>query len=207
MKPDTTAEIVGAFGMPGMGKSTIVKHQTDTRNRVLIVDPNAEDAWAEGAEVISTKAGLFSALTAKGPMRICWRGVHGVTSKAEGIEQFELANRAALAAENLTVIWDEVDRFTSPKVDLPPYAFQMVTASRHSKIKIFFMARRPARVNRDLTSFASRMIVFRTEEPADVKYFRERSAKLAELVTGLEPYHAADWSQRGDVTVKKSPFR
>lgn len=207
MKADVTAEIVGAFGMPGMGKSTIIKHQTDTRNRVLIHDPNAEDAWAEGAEVISTWPGLVSALTAKGPLRICWRGAHGAGSKAEAIEAFEQGNQAALACEKLTVIWDEVDRFTSPKVDLPPFAYRIVTASRHSQIKLFFMARRPARVNRDLTSFASRMIVFRTEEPADVKYFRERSARLAELVPTLEPYHAADWTQRGDVKVKKSPFR
>lgn len=207
MSSDPKADITAIFGMPGMGKSTIAKHQTDARNRVLIHDPNKEDAWAEGATVCETRAGLVSALTAKGPMRLCWRGAYGARSREEAIEAFEVANECAIAAENLTVVWDEIDRFTAPAAPLPPHCYRMVNSSRHLKIRLFIMARRPARVNRDLTSYANRMIVFRTTEPADVKYFRERSADLAAAVKGLADYHAADWTVKGGVIVKKSPFR
>lgn len=207
MKSDPKADITALFGMPGMGKSYLTRFQTATHKRVLIHDPNAEDAWAEVGEVAETAQQLAALLKPSGPMRICWRGSHGVGSKEEGIEGFELGNRAALAAENLTLICDEIDRFTAPTAPLPSLFYRILNSSRHSRIRLYILARRPARVNRDLTSYANRMIVFRTMEPADLKYFRERSAALAAALPGLADHEAADWSVNGNVTVRKSPFK
>lgn len=207
MKPHTSADITAVFGMPGMGKSTIVRHQVAPRNRVLIHDPAAWPDWGEIAEPVTGGLELAERLTDKGPMRICWRGANGKRTREDAIAAFELGNEAAVAAGDLTLVWDEVDRFTAPGSPLPPLAYLIANESRHSRIRLYILARRPARVNRDLTSYANRMIVFRTQEPADIKYFRERSAELAEVIPTLPDYHAADWSVKGGVVVKKSPFR
>jgi hypothetical protein len=89
---------------------------------------------------------------------------------------------------------------------LPPVADNLVQAGRHRGLHIIACSRRPYRMNRTLTALATRMAIFRTTEPRDLRYFGEYVGAAASQLPTLRDYHALDWTETG-VLVKKSPFR
>ena len=194
------ADIRLCLGKSGSGKSTLARSWVAKEQRVLIFDPNGEDAWAKGAVVTEDRAELVDLVSKPGRVRICWRGV---MTGGEGA--FEFANRCAWAGEDMFVVWDEVDRFTDP-MKLPPVADNLVQAGRHRGLHIIACSRRPYRMNRTLTALATRMSIFRTTEPRDLRYFGEYVGAAASQLPTLRDYHALDWTETG-VLVKKSPFR
>lgn len=195
------ADIRLCLGKSGSGKSTLARSWVAREKRVLIFDPNGEDAWAKGAVVTEDRAELVDLVAKKGPVRICWRGV---MTGGEGA--FEWANRCAWAGEDLWVVWDEVDRFI-PQWGVPPVADNIIQAGRHRGLRIIACSRRPFRMNRNLTALAGRMAIFRTTEPNDIKYFAGYIGKAAAEALGtLREFHAVDWTEHGH-SVKKSPFR
>lgn len=185
------------------GKSTLARHHLRTVPRLLIFDTMHEDANAAGVDfVVSTMPALVNALryAGKGPVRICWRG-----NITHGHDAYELANAAAWAAQDMWVLWEEVDQYIGPH-RLPPFAYKMISAGRHRGIRVAACARRPARVSRDITASASRIIIFATTEPKDAAYVAdmagsEAAAKLAQL----GEREAVDWTPAG-WSVKKSLF-
>ena len=172
---------------------------------MLVVDPNAEAAWAVGGSAIYDRAELVEAMRAKA-WRIAWRGSIAASSQAAKVEAFEWANRCALAAGNCLVVWDEVDMFTDHG-RLPPAAYRMVNAGRHSGLRVFACARRPYRLAPDLRANAGRIMAFRMEEPGDLAWMKAKMGRAADQLAGLAEYHALDWTDSGLVKVKKSPFR
>lgn len=200
-KPDLRVVI----GKGGMGKSTLIRHQVERHKRVLVFDPKAEPDYARGFDVIDDPALLVDAFRAvgRGPIRVAWRGVASM-----GRDAFEHANRVAWAAENLTVVWEEVDVWVQTG-RLPDWAFKIANEGRHRDIRVLACARRPARVSRDLTANASRIVVFHVTEPRDLEYLREYMGEDARKSADLDPsrFEALDWREgRGVVGVKKSPF-
>lgn len=168
----------------------------------MIFDPKCEREYERRAVVVTTPVELVAAAQAMGEgWRVLWRGL----ASMERGEAFELFNRVAWAVENCMIVWEEVDNFIGPG-KLPPWAFRLVNEGRHRGVRIIATARRPARVSRDLTANASRLIVFRTTEPVDLKYLREYVGAEAEVLPGLPDHHALDWAEAGGVAVKKSPF-
>ncbi len=190
------------LGKGGKGKSVLVRHQLKAFKRVLIFDANEEPENAQGAVVCYTKSDLARAVNAfNDPFRVCWRGFEKM-----GRAAYEYANEVAMQAENLTLHWEEVDRFIGPR-ELPKHADEIINAGRHKRIGIFACARRAAKIPRDLTANANRIIVFGSNEPIDVKYVRDHIGKeWADKVTCLEDYHAIDWTEK-KAAIKKSPFR
>jgi len=193
------------LGKSGSGKSYLARYQAGPAKRLLIHDPNAEAAWAEGARVIYSRAELATAMQARA-WRICWRGAVAARSEAEMRDAYEFANRCALAAGDVLVIWDEVDRFTDAG-RLPPAAYQMVNAGRHKGVRIFACSRRVRRVSRDLSANAGRIIVFRMSEPGDLHWIRDTmGAEAAASAPRLPERTALDWTEL-NVKQKISPFR
>jgi len=193
------------LGKSGSGKSYLARHQAAGARRLLIHDPNGEDAWADGALVIYSRAELVEAMRARA-WRICWRGAVAARGDAEMREAFEWANRAALAAGDCLVIWDEVDRFTDA-MRLPPAAYAMVNAGRHRGVKVFACSRRVRRVSRDLSANAGRIVVFRMTEPGDLRWIRDTMGdEAARLAPALPERAALDWTEQ-QVKKKISPFR
>lgn len=193
------------FGRGQAGKTYLVQHQLKRLGRgarVLIHDTVAEPGYAQGAHVVETPADLVRLVRDQGgPLRICWRGVATMAQEA-----FEFANRVAWAAENFTVVWEEVDSFVDAG-RLPEWAFRIVNHGRHRGLRVFACARRPARVSRDLTANATRIVAFHTSEPADVEYLRKYVGQaVAVQVAGLGRYECLDWTPAG-ARVRKSPFR
>ncbi|MGE5476173.1 MAG: hypothetical protein ACM3Q1_05930 [Bacteroidales bacterium] len=194
------ADIRLCLGKSGSGKSTLARSWVRAEKRVLIFDPNGEDDWAKGAHVTDNHAELVELVAAKGRVRICWRGV-----MTGGEAAFEWANRCAWAAEDMFVVWDEVDRFVTP-AQMPPIADNVVQAGRHRGLHVIACSRRPYRMNRTLSALATRMAVFRSTEPRDLRYFAELMGEAAKGIPTLRDYHALDWTE-GGTSIKKSPFK
>lgn len=195
------ADIRLCLGKSGSGKSTLARSWVAKQKRVLIFDPNGEPDWAAGAVVTDNRAELVDLVSCKGAVRICWRGV---MTGGEG--DFEFANRCAWAAEDFFVVWDEVDRFTDP-MKMLPVADNLVQAGRHRGLHIIACSRRPYRMNRTLTALATRMAVFRTTEPRDLRYFADYvGTEAAAQLPTLRDYHALDWTETAHA-IKKSPFK
>jgi len=195
------ADIRVFLGKSGSGKSTLARFQARRFRRQMIFNPNLEPDWEKGAIVCADPAYLVQLCRRDGPLRVCWQGM----GLAEGNEEaFEFANRCALAAGDMVLIWDEVDRF-STAARMPTHAKRIVNAGRHAGLRVFACSRRPYMMNRELTALATRMAIFRTTEPRDLKYFAEYVGAAAEGIPDLAAYHALDWSEHGSA-VKKSPF-
>lgn len=193
------------LGKSGSGKSHLAAFQAQGAPRLLIHDPNAEAAWAEGAAVVYGRAELVEAMKAP-RWRICWRGAVAARSESDKVEAFEWANRAALAAGGVLVIWDEVDRFTDAG-RLPPFAYQVVNAGRHRGVRVYACSRRVRRVSRDLSANAGRIMLFRMTEPSDLRWVAETmGADAAAKAATLPQFTALDWTEQ-EVKEKKSPFR
>lgn len=194
------ADVRAVFGKTSSGKSYLTRYWMRQAKRVLVFNPNGEDAWEEGAIVTSDQAELVELVSRKGKLRICWNGV-----LEGGIPAFEWANKCAWAGEDFWIVWDEVERFCEGG-RLPPVADKLVQAGRHRGCRIIACTRRPYMMPRILTSQANRMAIFRTTEHRDLQFFKNYIGDAIEQIPTLRDYHAVDWTEQG-FTVKKSPFR
>lgn len=193
------------LGKSGSGKSSLMRHQASGAARLLIHDPNGESAWAQCGAVIADRAGLARAMMAP-RFAIVWRGAQVARGEGEAVAAFEFANRCALAAGGVLVLWDEVDRFTTPG-RLPPYAYEMVNAGRHRGCKVFAASRRVRRVSRDLSANAGRIMVARMTEPSDLAWIKNTMGnEAAAQAPRLAPFHFIDWKET-ETSIKKAPFR
>ncbi len=195
------------LGITGSGKSVLARHQIKAEPRVIIFDPVEEPENAKGAIIVETAGALVRVLAAgarRKRLRICWRGF-GING--HGAEAFELGNRIAYAAEDLTVYWEEVDQFTDAGRP-PQWCYEIVNRGRHRGLKYFAASRRPARVPRDITANATRIMAFATQEPTDLRYMRElMGPEAAAIVPTLGRYECVDFAVGSGFERKKSPFR
>ena len=182
-----------------------MRHQAAGARRVVIHDPNGERDWAACGVIVTDRAELARAMGARAWV-VVWRGAMGARSEAEAAEAFEWGNRCALAAGDALILWDEVDRFTTPG-RLPPFAYEMVNAGRHRGLRVFAASRRVRRVSRDLSANAGRIMVARMTEPGDLAWIKATMGDgAARAVPTLPPFHFLDWRET-EARVKKAPFR
>ena len=193
------------LGKSGSGKSSLMRHQAAGARRLLIHDPNGEAAWAACGVVVHDRAQLAGAMQAR-TFALVWRGAQLARGEGEAVQAFEWANRCALAAGDILVLWDEVDRFVTPG-RLPPAAYEIVNAGRHRGVRVFAASRRVRRVSRDLSANAGRIMVARMTEPGDLVWIRATMGEgAARQAPTLAPFHFLDWRET-DCRVKKAPFR
>ena len=188
------------LGAGGSGKTHLVNHWLDGAvgigRRIVIFNPNAETIYSARATVIDRRADLVAAVMGKDDFQISWHGLDR--------DDFDFVNEVAWCAERLTLVWEEVDNWIDAG-RLPDHAFRIVNQGRHRNIRVIACARRPARVSRDLTANASRIVAFRTVEPRDVSYLREFMGPGADQLRDLAPYTALDWTPK-KAKIRKSPF-
>jgi hypothetical protein len=190
------------LGKGGSGKTYLALHQLKRARRVLIIDPTGQEELAAGAFVVRSPAALARLLQLPGKMRICWRGPDNVMSA----EWWDWANQCAWAAGDLTLLWDEVDLFMDARRP-DGMAYQIVHGGRHKELRILATSRRPPSVSKDIRALATRICVFRTQEPDDIKYLEHRMGKRAtQELAGLARYQCLDWNEDGEIKIKKSPF-
>ncbi len=186
------ATIVGYFGPKGSGKTTRMMRTADARRRVLVHQLVPQSILSARAIPVDAPGDLVRRLRAADgrKVRLAWNGY----AHMDRAEAFEIANAAAWAAENITVVWDEIDLLAGR--ELPRWASMIVNAGRHRGISILYTARRPARVPRDLTANADRIVAFGTREPNDVAYLREFMGQAAEGLGDLPEYRAVTWPEK-----------
>lgn len=197
------------LGVGGSGKSTLARHQSyGPWPRVIVCDPNAEEAHAAGAIVVSEQGELPAILATGEPVRICWRGFDAM-GEERGLDW---VCRAAWAAGDCLIVWDEMD-FFYPFVTHTSWAYKLWNAGRHQRCRVFAIARSALAIPRTLTRNMTRAMVFHTQEPSDLQLLAGTRSKpgligpeAAAAVAGLQPYHAVDWQRGGAWTVKRAPF-
>ncbi|MCK5296197.1 MAG: hypothetical protein KAJ75_04840 [Alphaproteobacteria bacterium] len=198
------ADIRAFLGKSGSGKTTLALHHLKKYKRIIIHDPNGEQALAKGAIICNTRAELLTAVKNK-TFRICWRGAVGVDGVKPAVEAFEFANKVAWAVENTVAFWDETDRFcVNNSLAKVPVAYKLLNSGRHRGLRIFAASRRPQRIPRDLTALCTKIYIFQTTEPRDLKYFQELvSEEIPKIIRALKRYHYVEWQEKG-YSVKKS---
>jgi len=195
------------LGKGGSGKTTLALAHAWAFPRAIICDPNGEDAHAEGGQVTDHPGELVELIAAPGPWRVTWRFPR--MGFADG---FAWVNRAAEAAGDCALVWDEADLFL--RHGMTPEAFRLWQTGRHRRLHIFACSRRPATMPRDLRANLARLCVFRMQEPRDLEAVAEFTDDLAieDAVRGLpipkpgEAPWAVDWTEAG-WKVKRSLFR
>jgi len=92
------------------------------------------------------------------------------------------------------LLLDEVDLIcgTSESRDNP--VLWAANYGRHSGLMMICTARRPARIHRDLTALADRIIMYRLTEPRDLAYVRGYcGSDIADQVARLGPHESVTW--------------
>lgn len=192
------------LGRGGQGKTHLALHLLRSERRVILCNPNGEAAHRAGTRAVCTTPAELVRCCRPPTFRVCWEGWRNA-ALAPG-EAFRWCCRVALAVGNVTVFWDEADRFLAPAVR-PPEAMVLINSGRHYGVGIVAASRRAARVPRDLSANASRIIVFRTTEPADLQWLREAVGREAAAgLPTLPQWHCLDWHEAGGMSVRKSPF-
>lgn len=186
--------IIGIFGRTGTGKTTLLKRIARQADRAIIVDPNNK----------------------LGHLGVCVRSV--AEFKGYWRRQFDERWRIVLQPSKIDpdkrprdvlapfvmlafsvarggcpqfwVIVDEVDTFGSagsPDNNLRA----VVDRGRNFGISFAFAARRPACVDRTLTSQCSTVYLFQAQEKVDIVYFREVCGdEVASRLPNLSPFFA-----------------
>lgn len=82
--------------------------------------------------------------------------------------------------KDLDLVVDEVDKICSPSYVSRNF-YDIINYGRHDRINLYTSARRAAEVARTLTSNADEIVVFKTQEPADLDSLRARGFDPARL--------------------------
>lgn len=190
------------LGQGGTGKSTLLRHHLKGRSRVVFHDPNSEDAIRDHCRRVAfTRADLIREVSKKSFV-VAWRGYQVYEDDA-----FEMANRIAYAAEDCTVVMEELDTFSSAG-DKPIWAYRLVHVGRHRGCRVMMTARCPYDIPRKLTRNVTRIMAGRTPEPRDVDYIRKYvgAPDLVARLPDLPNWEFLDWQRDGVAALKKSPF-
>ncbi len=182
----------------------MMRHQLVTFNRYLVHDVagGGEDANKALGDVIDDPRHLVERLMLPGPCRIIWRGFG-----AMGDDAFEWANQAAWHAGNMTIVWEEIDGFTSAG-SMPHWCHRLIHEGRHRRCRTMAISRAPHMIPRNLTRNVTRICCARISEPRDLKWLEQKigDRKAVNGIPDLPDRHFLDWTE-GKPQVRKSPFK
>lgn len=189
-------------GKGGTGKSTLLQQHLKGENRLLILDANAEPAYQELCDTVTTSLAEAARAADRGKFKIALRVPFGGDAAAI----FEAANEIAWCAGNLHLVWEEVHNYRTGS-DLPRKGISIINQGRHRGVKLSAATRRPTYL-RTLTASVTSAYVFRSSEPADLKFYgdligQEAAAAAAELAE----YHYIKWTTAGWHSCKPARVR
>ncbi|MBA7519572.1 hypothetical protein ES705_11651 [subsurface metagenome] len=118
---------------------------------------------------------------------------------------FPVFCRAALACENVHIVIEEIDLFSSPTYT-PPELLKLLKYGRHWGIQIIGISRRPAEVSRHFTANANRFVVFYQHEPRDLAYFRSIVGSEADKIQQLTDHQFLDIDFKSKTYETKNPL-
>jgi len=155
------------LGKKGQGKTTKAKELIKGRERLIILDTLGE--YQEEPIQLENLTTLKIYLSQKTPFRF------RIAYKYEE-EDIEDIFSVLYKIEQYTLVLEEVDNYSSANF-CPVDLRKIIRYGRHKGINVIATSRRPASVNRLLSSQADDMYIYRFTEPRDITYIRELTNK------------------------------
>ena len=177
-------EIITVLGQRGSGKSSWVQKALPDIPRFIIWDTLGE---YNGYPESKTKQELFDYV---------WdhnAGVLQVIYNSIDDEDFGFVCGLCENLGDLTFIVEEVDNYATPNF-MPIELKRLLKYGRHFGISMIFVSRRPAEINRLITSQSQRFICFTIIEPGDVRYLTSILGPVAKVLRTLKKLEFVDWS-------------
>ncbi len=199
-------EIIGIFGQAGHGKSTMIRHLIRPLPRVLCLDIGLDDY--EGAMTVGSVALAARLMDGRRRYRIVYAAWE--RTEDEAVEDAVALTRAYAddarnAGEPQFLVMDEADLF-APSRGLSRPMREAIARGRHWCLSIIYASRRPAEVNRLLTSQTTRFIVFRTREPGDLRYLKAFiGEEAADRAATLQKFQYLDVGADGEWKMSRLP--
>lgn len=167
---------LGTFlGKKGSGKSTLVAECLEEHSRPIVLDINAEEKYARpGTRVVWGFEECLEALESVEGEDEYSLALRCVDDEAhDAIADYLDLMRVCYELPGSLIVLEECNNYCS-SASLPWELARLVRQGRHRRIDLYFVARRPSELHRDLTANSDFVVTFRQEEPRDVLYLRER---------------------------------
>jgi hypothetical protein len=193
------AKIVCIFGKRGTGKTWLAFKLIRGKTRLIIFDPLKQFQGGKEFTRVSemTRYCLESGFREekKKPFVVILR-------PRQAREQFPLVARLAREVGSLCLLAEEISWAISP-AKMDPAIEELIRYGRHQDVELIGISRRPPEVNRDLTSNANEVYIFRTHEPRDIAYFREvLGSEAADSLPNLPEFTPYLWSDSPKINTK-----
>ncbi len=189
------ARIIAVMGASGSGKSAAIKQHLARHRppRLLIWDPLQEYA-DYGVPVRSMHQALDVMATRRGRAKQRFGIVFWPHPRAKGTwpQAFSFFCRLALAAGNCTLVVEELALVTQPH-RAPEGWSEACLTGRHRGLEIIAASQRPASVDKDFFSNASKVRTGRLNYAADVRTMAQVLDVTADEIRALQPL---EWIER-----------
>jgi len=154
------------FGLPGSGKSTLVRALLRSEPAHLVVDPMREHA---GFNRYLPSSRQYS---------------------PESTSEFNLlVSRVIASGKVRLLVVDEASRYFPARRPLPEGMAELNDLARHYGLGLGLVARRPVQLHTDLVELAHYLFVFRLAGRNDLLFCDAVSSGLAAAVRSLPEYH------------------
>ncbi|HXT74628.1 MAG TPA: hypothetical protein VN785_12315 [Candidatus Angelobacter sp.] len=187
-QPELQNKITGIIGRKGTGKSTKLEELLAGRDRILVIDPQAEHNWTPNE--ISSLEGLneFFRWNRK---KQEWAASFVPGESIE--EDVEDACRIAYKAGDHALAIDEISLFTTAG-HMPRALGRTIRTGRHRKMDIYWTGLRANEVPRTLTALTDEFILFSQTEPLDLDAIAKRcGVDVADRVGALKLHEYLIW--------------
>ena len=176
-------EIITVLGQRGSGKSSWVKKRLPTIPRFILWDTLGE---YQGFETFDNLEDLVRYLDKNES------GFFQVVYNTLEETDFEKVCRLAGAVGTCTLIIEEVDTYATP-ANCPFELRKLLKVGRHYGTSMIFVSRRPAEINRLITSQSQSFVCFKMFEPRDIVYLRSIIGNEALTLSELPVLQYVDW--------------
>jgi len=199
--PDAPITVV--LGQRGSGKTSWVKQQLPAFPRFILWNTVNDDYT--GFEIVNDTESLFEYVWRK-RNGICQVIVNYLEEKGQEDKELEgliFTCNVAEAMENICFIIEEIDTYATTQT-MPYELKRLLKIGRHYGVSMIAVSRRPAEINRLITSQAQRFICFKTIEPNDVRYLTSIIGESARELPEIPPLYYLDWKhgqvEKGEIT-------
>lgn len=193
--------IITIAGWRGSGKSTVAAKLILKQPRLIVLDPNEDDAYAAIPNTCYSLDELqdFFAWTASAIREKF--AVRYVPDEEES-DAYESLNEFCMLAwqsGDLWVVIEELSQFVANPAPaaMPPALRRVVNRGRHSALSLVVTGLRYAEISRPVTAGSDYHVIFATAEPGDLASLRERiGAEATEAVLSLGEHEAVLFETR-----------
>lgn len=158
-------EIGVIVGQKGLGKTTLARYLVTQMPRVLVLDSLGTDYG--GGCVVRDPGALIEYWN-----KVQHYAAFSIIARPAGDEMAAAVFRIARQARDLWLVVEEADKYCNASGIQPEFR-EIINYCRQTNVSVLALARRAARINRDLTANADWIVAHRTVEPRDLEYLRE----------------------------------